>query len=466
MTHAFRSILVISFIFTAVCCLQAQSASEADNLFNNRQYTEALEVYKQLLQKTPSSALYRYRYARCLYETGQWDEAITQFEKAGERYALRNFYLGELYIYAYRFQESIDAYNKYKAKLDKDDPRHALIEQNIQKAMTLDNYMQRTAEIIIVDSIIIDKDKFLDAYKLSIQAGKLSANSNATQITYTNQRNDRKHFSIFEDSTYSIMSSQKLLDSWSKPTPLPKNINTHNTNYPFVMSDGITMYYATDGGNDGMGGYDIYITRYNSATDSYLNPENVGMPVNSPYNDYMLAIDEVNNIGWFATDRRQPEGKVIVYSFIQQTEKKYIKTNNQEYLRKAAQLLIHKTGTPKTTLPVTRKDTSKPKPQTERKLNFPINATTVYHSIDEFKSEQAKQLFTRYLTLQDSITTTQQTLNQLRKEFTQDKEQQSPSAQKILQLEKLTLNIRQQTKKTELQIRQLENQAIGNTPQP
>lgn len=463
MTHAFKNILFISFILFSFCSAQAQSASEADNLFNKRQYTEALSIYKQLVQKSPSSALYRYRYARCLYETGQLDEAITQFEKAGERYALRNFYLGELYIYAYRFQEAIDAYNKYKAKLDKDDPRHILIEQSIQKAATLDNYLQRTAEITIIDSIVIDKKDFLNAYKLSTQAGKITANKNATQVTYTNQRNDRKHFSVLKDSTYSIMSAQKLLDSWSKPVPLPKNINTHNSNYPFVMSDGITIYYATDGGNDGMGGYDIYITRYNSATDSYLNPENVGMPVNSPYNDYMLAIDEVNNIGWFATDRRQPEGKVVVYSFIPQNEKKYIKTNDQEYLRKAAQLLVYKTGTPQTIIPTNKKEYSSPKSQQVQELNFPVNATTVYHSIDDFQSKQAKQLFTLYLTLNDSIDKAQHILNQLRSEFTHDEQ---TSTQKILQLEKQTLDIRQQIKNTELQIRQFENQAINSTKQP
>ena len=34
-------------------------------------------------------------------------------------------------------------------------------------------------------------------------------------------------------------------------------------------------------------GYDIFVTRYNTNTYSYLMPENVGMPFNSPYNDYM-----------------------------------------------------------------------------------------------------------------------------------------------------------------------------------
>ena len=45
-------------------------------------------------------------------------------------------------------------------------------------------------------------------------------------------------------------------------------------------------------------------------------PENVGMPFNSPYNDYMYVIDEFNDLGWFASDRYQPEGKCAsMYSF-------------------------------------------------------------------------------------------------------------------------------------------------------
>lgn len=56
------------------------------------------------------------------------------------------------------------------------------------------------------------------------------------------------------------------------------------------MADGVTIYYASDG--EGLGGYDIFVTRYNTNTDTYLVPENVGMPFNSPYNDYMYVIDD------------------------------------------------------------------------------------------------------------------------------------------------------------------------------
>jgi len=113
-----------------------------------------------------------------------------------------------------------------------------------------------------------------------------------------------------------IFSSFKLLDNWSLPVSVSNVINTDaNENYPFLMLDGVTLYFASDGENS-IGGYDIFITKYASGSQDFLVPENIGMPFNSPANDYMMVIDEQQRIGWFATDRNQPAGKVMIYKFI------------------------------------------------------------------------------------------------------------------------------------------------------
>ena len=111
------------------------------------------------------------------------------------------------------------------------------------------------------------------------------------------------------------MSASKLSDgSWEKPHTLSSNLNEGgNANYPYLMPDGITLYFANDGENS-IGGYDIFITRKND--NSYFQPQNIGMPYNSLYNDYMFVIDEVTGIGWWASDRNQIDGKVTIYTFI------------------------------------------------------------------------------------------------------------------------------------------------------
>ena len=81
------------------------------------------------------------------------------------------------------------------------------------------------------------------------------------------------------------------------------------------MSDGVTLYYANNGENS-IGGYDIFISRFDG--EKFLQPQNIGMPYNSPYDDYLLAIDEETGIGWWATDRNQLGDYITIYKFIPQ----------------------------------------------------------------------------------------------------------------------------------------------------
>lgn len=60
-----------------------------------------------------------------------------------------------------------------------------------------------------------------------------------------------------------LYSRIRLLDGWSEPEPLMSLNEQGNVNYPFLMSDGITLYYASDG-EGSLGGYDIFVTRYDS----------------------------------------------------------------------------------------------------------------------------------------------------------------------------------------------------------
>ena len=54
------------------------------------------------------------------------------------------------------------------------------------------------------------------------------------------------------------------MDEWGKGNMLPGSINeSMNASYPYVLADGITIYYAADGPAS-MGRYDIFVTRYNT----------------------------------------------------------------------------------------------------------------------------------------------------------------------------------------------------------
>ena len=78
-----------------------------------------------------------------------------------------------------------------------------------------------------------------------------------------------------------LYTSDKLGDEWSQPLLLEGiNEGISEAAYPFMLTDGTTFYFAGKG-DESIGGYDIFMTRYNSQTGRFLNPENIGMPFNS-----------------------------------------------------------------------------------------------------------------------------------------------------------------------------------------
>lgn len=442
-------------------CMTAQTAATAADHFDNRRYVEAAQDYAALLERNPRNNLYLYRYARCQYELGEWEQAIHYFEAAGEKYPLRNYYLALLYYDAYRFSEAAMMAQKYRETLALDDERQVAIQALVDSVETAQNFFRRIEAVRIIDSVTVDKAHFLSVYQISPEAGHLQADT--VGVCYTNQRNDRKHFARMQNGNIHLYVSQKLLDSWSKPQPLPEPVNTlADQNYPYILSDGITLYYASKG-KGSLGGYDIFLTRYNSVTDAYLNPENVGMPFNSPANDYMMVIDEYNDIGWFATDRQQPEGKVMVYSFVPQEEKRYIDTSDPDTLRLYARLQLYEKAN---TVPLRSKPlvSQEPVTQSNEGEGFVIGAGRVYHVEADFYSPEARELYRLYIQNSDTIMQLNAHIRQLRRTYAElSAGQKTTLVPAIMASENRLYTLQQTTKKQEAEIRNMENSYLQAT---
>jgi hypothetical protein len=232
----------------------------------------------------------------------------------------------------------------------------------------------------------------------------------------------------------------------------------------------MTIYYASDGENS-MGGYDIFVTRYNSSNGNYLTPNNIGMPFNSPYNDYMYVLDEYNNLGWFASDRYQPEGKVCVYIFIPNAVKEVYDYDNvdAQKLRNLARLtpiaeswtdndVIEKAKLRLQAIKVVDKDKNEKK---EPDFLFIINDQLTYHHANDFQSEDAKRTFREYCQLELDYLRMEEQLEQLRTQYGEGnqttKDQLTPT---ILDLENYILQLKERVDNAAKQTRRLEIEFI------
>lgn len=183
-----------------------------------------------------------------------------------------------------------------------------------------------TARILFIDSIVVNKSDFLSHYILNPEAGTIEqyqqhykTRRQPNAYVFTNELGNRCYLSQENnEGIINLYQSETNRGKWTRPTRL-RGINDKReytkVNYPFMMGDGETLYFAAEGAN-GLGGYDIYTSTYDKENGRFLTPVNMGMPFNSEANDYMLVIDEYSQLGFFATDRRQPQDTVCIYIFV------------------------------------------------------------------------------------------------------------------------------------------------------
>lgn len=319
-----RKILFTIVLLVVSASAMSQSRSALKKLFDNGNFVEAKAMAKKLLKSSPKNSEYNYWYAASCLETGDTVDVGSMLEFAVSRKIVNaHRYLGDYYCGKDNYPEAIECYEDFLEKT-KDDSLRMAYSRKLQRTENIVRMIMNTGKICVVDSFVVAKDKFLSAYRLSSDVGIVTSNANyfddSSLPGFLNEteRGMDIFFSDFDEYNDTIMKlyhSSKMSDEWSTPVRL-EGFETHgNDDYPFMCTDGVTLYFASDG-NASIGGYDIFMTRFDTERGRFLRPDNLGMPFNSTANDYMLVIDEVANLGWFASDRNQPEGLVCVYVFI------------------------------------------------------------------------------------------------------------------------------------------------------
>jgi len=458
-------LIFLTFLFSLN--LFARKADDGEIFFNNKQYAKAKAVYETVLKKKPNDALANYRFARCCYELKEAEDAIIHFEMSGTKFPLRDLYLGELYFNSYRFERSALAYQTYLTTVDSMDVKRPDLLKKLRKSEIAARLFTKVEDIAIIDSVVVNKSDFLKFYKFSSELGSLSQETlnmphrkKADKIKYTTQRQDRMYFSDSIRGNMNIFTSFKLLDGWSKATSVSDVINTAaNENYPFLLLDGVTIYFASDGENS-IVGYDIFVTRLNPSTNTYLAPENVGFPFNSPANDYMMVIDEQNKLGWFASDRNQPVGKVAIYTFAPNEFKNIIRTENKDSLRDVAQLIKYRK--------ISRSKSDNRIPvqaqfqKSESQIEFVVNDSTVYHSVSQFKNPATLNGWNELTKLTEDYKVKTKELTDLRAkyELAENDENRNALTPKILETENKVLEMKKLLSTKTVEIRNIESNYI------
>jgi hypothetical protein len=121
---------------------------------------------------------------------------------------------------------------------------------------------ESTQRIMFIDSVVLPKKDILKAYPVSAEVGRLAPyssffpQSKSQTLTYMNELGNR---CLYNDTDSTLAYRERLLQTWSPADTLAGINSDHqfrHIRYPFMMTDGITLYFAAQG-EGSIGGYDI-----------------------------------------------------------------------------------------------------------------------------------------------------------------------------------------------------------------
>lgn len=324
-----------------------------------------------------------------------------------------------------------------------------------------ENGLRGVDRVIIVDSVVVDKKDFLKAYPIAADMGSLTLSEKGDIVQYQTQLNGMVLYPVHAtDSTdLQIMRYYLENDRLTEGEAIEGLGIEGDINYPFLMPDGQTFYFAARC-DEGYGNYDLYVTRYDSDSKQFYQAENMGFPYNSYANDYMLVIDEVANLGWFASDRYQPHGKVCIYTFIPNESRQTIdyESTDLSELQNLASLqsisAIPLTDEQKQAKAQAKKRLSTVNSQlstvnSHKDFEFVLNDQRICYTLDDFKTPEAKQLCSEWVQKTKNYTALNNQLQEMR-------ETAPTNRQPILNLEARIKELQSEMHHIEKEIRKAE----------
>jgi len=99
---------------------------------------------------------------------------------------------------------------------------------------------------------------------------------------------------------------------YSEPRNLGPTVNTAGREmFPYITDK--KLYFASDG-HLGLGGLDVYQSKI--VEETFIQPKNLGAPLNSKLDDFAFIVKEQENRGFVSSNRTTGKGDDDVYSFV------------------------------------------------------------------------------------------------------------------------------------------------------
>jgi tetratricopeptide (TPR) repeat protein len=335
-----------------------QIRDSAQENFDRGDFRAALAKYRSLTGLENNNILYKYYAGRCLVELNEeLDEAIELLygpsRNNGPQDAI--FYLGKAYMRSYDFQEAINCFEKYDMTASRQDRKMLDVKRLIETCRSAIEITSEYNPFEVMNVTFMDLSDSAQFSQVKMKGGELTRKPGSyfqededpgglTSLMFKPKnavRGDYIYFAGYERNRkngaqiYRIRKSQGKF--WSDPEEVAALNSQGNEILPYFDPIEKDIYFASDG-RSGVGGFDLYKSHYDTERDQWSDPVNLGFPVNSVMDEYLLLPGTDLGMVLFFTNRNRTDSTVAVYRLHLTEPKKKTANNDPQALLKIARL--------------------------------------------------------------------------------------------------------------------------------
>jgi hypothetical protein len=308
---------------------EKRKPQEALKAFKNNAFETALPLYGYLIKNEPADAFMNYYYGVCLFHSYQNKvKAINYLELASRSSKVPYdvfLYLAEAYHLSYMFNDGLTALDNYRKKAKPEEliKNHVIeLQANCRSGNTL---MSEQLNVEVLKRTAMEDEDLLSYYNSENINGKLlyktdffkspidkkikakllmckCGKSEVVQVSYGMKEQSGKDLYRNLITGDGVKGQSVLLGS---------NINTpYDEDYPYIAKDGKTLYFSSKGHNS-MGGYDIFKCTRADTLSLWSKPQNMGYPINSPYDDILYIPDAESESASYCSNRKNGQYEYI-----------------------------------------------------------------------------------------------------------------------------------------------------------
>jgi tetratricopeptide (TPR) repeat protein len=326
--------------------------------FEEGNYRKALTGFQELSRSQPTNVMNSYYVGRCLVELNEdIDDAIEYLYNASKRGAPAdaNFYLGRAYHLDYNFSEALEYYSRFEREASRQQLKDLRVNHMINTCRSALKITASYNQYEVMTVTFLDLADSLSYSQIRMKGGQLQKKpmeyfrtseerSGLSSLMFMPNKPLRGDYVYYSGAGKPGKGGMQLYRvkkgagrSWGDPQEI-KALNTEGDELlPYYDPIENDLYFASNGGS-GVGGFDLYRAHYDPDRDEWTAPINLGFPINSVMDEYLLLPGSDLGMMIFFSNRQGTDSTLTVYRVHLVEPKLKTDPDDTEMLKRVANL--------------------------------------------------------------------------------------------------------------------------------